>query len=92
MSVARVRLAALLEDWARDAEVVVSMLDAGTPPPGAPPFVDSVLVTDLAAHSHDVFGALGLVRDRDSAAVRVTVASYLAGLRYWQPRWRRWPS
>jgi hypothetical protein len=54
-----------------------------TPLPRQVPFADAILVTDLAVHTQDVRGALGVPGDRDSAGVGIALASCAAivGLR-----------
>jgi uncharacterized protein (TIGR03083 family) len=74
-------LAQLAAQWDHDTAVLVGP----DRPAGIPPFADSVLVTDLAVHTHDVHGALGTTGDRESAAVRIATSSYPAGLAWWQP-------
>jgi hypothetical protein len=48
--------------------------------PQAQPFLDVILVTDLAVHGQDVRNALNQPGDRDSAGVRIALASYAAAL------------
>jgi uncharacterized protein (TIGR03083 family) len=80
-----VGLQRIIADWDRDTAVLLDHVRGGARPAGVPKFVDALLVTDLAAHTHDIHGALGLDQDRDSAAVRIAVSFYLAGLKTWQP-------
>jgi len=80
-----VPLQTVIDAWGLDTEILLSALRGGATPEGVPPFVDAVLVTDLAVHSHDIYGALGTSGDRESAALRIAVASYLSGLQWWLP-------
>lgn len=71
----------LLAEWESAAEGVMPMLRGDVPwPEGVVPFAGHVLTTDIAVHQQDVYGALGLVRDRDSAPVRIAFATYAAGI------------
>lgn len=71
----------LLAEWESAAEAVMPMLRGDVPwPDGVVPFAGHVLTTDIAVHQQDVYGALGLVRDRDSAPVRIGFATYAAGI------------
>jgi hypothetical protein len=36
-------------------------------------------VTDLAVHQQDIYGALGIVKDRDAAPVGIAFATYAGG-------------
>ena len=47
-------------------------------PDGTLFFVDRVLVTDIGVHQQDIYGAAGVVRDRNSAPVKIGTSSYLA--------------
>jgi uncharacterized protein (TIGR03083 family) len=71
----------IVDEWADYAAVAVSIIKGETPPPpNALMFADRILVTDLAAHTHDVYGALGIVRDRDSAPVKIAASTYIGWL------------
>ncbi|MFN2587557.1 MAG: hypothetical protein ABR613_05520 [Actinomycetota bacterium] len=48
-------------------------------PEATVPFAGHVLVTDLAVHQHDVYGALGLAKDRDAAPIAIGFSVYAAG-------------
>lgn len=74
-------LAELLVEWESAAEAVMPMVRGDVPwPEGVVPFAAHVLTTDLAVHQQDVYGALGVVRDRDSVPVRIGFATYVAGI------------
>jgi uncharacterized protein (TIGR03083 family) len=67
--------------WEKDSTDLVSMIQGKTQlPEGAPPFPDRVLITDLAAHTQDIYGALGLQRDREGVPVKLGLSSYIATL------------
>ncbi|HEY3262860.1 MAG TPA: maleylpyruvate isomerase family mycothiol-dependent enzyme [Pseudonocardiaceae bacterium] len=69
----------LLAEWETSIPAVVGMLRGETAlPDKVPPYVGSIMVTDLGAHQLDIYGALGLVRDRDSAPVRIGISGYVA--------------
>lgn len=70
----------LLAEWEHGAAGVVPMLRGDVAwPDGVPPFAGHVLITDLAVHQQDVYGALGIVKDRDAAPVAIGFATYVAG-------------
>jgi uncharacterized protein (TIGR03083 family) len=69
----------LLDEWAFGTQELLPMLRGETArPEGIPQFADRVLVTDLGVHQQDINGALGLVRDRESSALRVGMSSLVA--------------
>jgi uncharacterized protein (TIGR03083 family) len=68
----------ILDEWEAASKTIVDMMRGHTPwPDGVPWFADRVLVTDLGVHQHDIYGALGIMRDRDAAPVRIGVAGYV---------------
>jgi uncharacterized protein (TIGR03083 family) len=70
----------LLDEWERAAEVVAPMMRGDVPWPGdVVPFAAHILVTDVGVHQQDVYGALGIVADRDSAPVRIGFSTYATG-------------
>jgi uncharacterized protein (TIGR03083 family) len=70
----------LLDEWEEAAAAVVPMISGTEPwPDDVIPFADRVLMTDLAVHQQDVYGALGIVGDRDAVPVRVAFSTYAAG-------------
>lgn len=73
----------ILAEWQGHLGVLLAMIRGERPFPREVPFADSILVTDLAVHTQDVRGALGVPGDRDSPGVGVALASYAAivGLR-----------
>lgn len=71
----------LLDQWEESAAVVTPMLAGEAPwPEDVVPFAGHVLTTDLAVHQQDVYGAMGVVRDRDAAPVRIGFATYRGGV------------
>jgi uncharacterized protein (TIGR03083 family) len=70
-----------LAEWAASAAALEPML-AGTnpPPPGAPAWLVSAPVADLAVHLHDVRGALHLPGDRDAPASTLGLRIYASWL------------
>ena len=69
--------AALAAEWARWAAVLEPMLVGTVPPPrGSPDWLLSAPVADLAAHLHDVRGALRLPGDRDAPATGLGLRIY----------------
>ena len=71
----------VLDEWEDAAAALAPMIRGDAPwPEGVLPFAAHVLVTDIGVHQQDVYGALGLVRDRDAAPVRIGVATYTAGI------------
>ena len=71
----------VLTEWEQRTPAVMAMLRGEQPLPSRlPPFVDRVLVTDVAVHEQDIYGALGLVRERDCSALRIGTSTYVAGI------------
>lgn len=74
-------LAGLLDEWEDTTAAIMPMIRGDAPwPDDVLPFADRVLTTDLAVHQQDVYGALGIVRGRDSVPVRIGLATYAAGV------------
>jgi uncharacterized protein (TIGR03083 family) len=68
----------LFKKWDEDAEVVASMMRGDKDWPDVMPwFADRVLLTDLAVHQQDIYGALGIERDRESPQVKIGLAGYI---------------
>jgi uncharacterized protein (TIGR03083 family) len=71
----------IVDEWSGYSAVAASIIKGETPsPPNALMFADRILVTDLAAHTHDVYGALGIARDRSSPAVKIAASTYIGWL------------
>lgn len=71
----------LLDDWENATGAVAPMMrgDAAWPE-GVMPYAGYVLTTDLAVHQQDIYGALGVVKDRDAAPIAIGFASYVGGV------------
>ena len=69
----------LLHEWGASGNDLAAMMRAEKPwPDDSLVFADRVLVTDAAVHQQDIFGALGIDRDRDSAPIKVALSGYIA--------------
>ena len=79
-------LSEVLEEWEKNAQLVEAMLRGDEEwPERIPGFVDRVLLTDLGVHQQDIYGALGIKRDREGALVRLGAAGYVALLGFRLP-------
>ena len=68
----------LLQEWKSSGSEVAAMMRGEKPwPEGNVPFADRVLLTDATVHQQDIFGALGIQRDRDSAAIKIGLSGYI---------------
>jgi len=70
----------ILDEWTSSLDSLLPMIRGEQPFPRPVPFGDAIVLTDLAVHAQDVRGALGRPGDRDSAGVRVALASYAGAL------------
>lgn len=71
----------VLQEWDRSSVTVERMMRGEEPwPDRVPIFTDRVLLTDLGVHEQDIYGALGIVRDRDNPLIRVATAGYVASI------------
>lgn len=71
----------VLAEWEQNSAPLVSMMNGTRPWEGnIPPFAGTILVTDLAVHQQDLYGAFGEERDRDAAPVRIATAGYVVGI------------
>ena len=69
----------VLKEWDDSAAKIISTMRGDGPmPEHVPPFADRVLLTDLAVHQQDIFGAFGIERARDAAPIRIAIAGYVA--------------
>jgi uncharacterized protein (TIGR03083 family) len=69
----------IVDEWEVSSKTIVDMMRGHTHwPEGVPTIADRVIITDLGVHQHDIYGALGLVRDRESPPVRIGAAGYVA--------------
>jgi uncharacterized protein (TIGR03083 family) len=68
----------VLAEWEEGSAAVTSMMRGETPWPGnIPAFADRVLLTDIGAHQQDIYGALGIERDREGPLVKMGTAGYV---------------
>lgn len=76
----------VLGEWEASGEVVAAMLRGDKPlPDNVPSFADRVLLTDLGVHQQDIYGALGIERDREGPLVKMGGAGYVAMLGFRLP-------
>jgi uncharacterized protein (TIGR03083 family) len=69
----------LLQEWKDSAVDLTAMMRGEKPwPEGLPTFADRVLLTDATVHQQDIFGALGLDRERESAPIKIGLGGYIA--------------
>jgi uncharacterized protein (TIGR03083 family) len=69
----------IIDEWEKSAAVLTQMMRGETSwPNDIPFFADRVLITDIGVHQHDIYGALGIARDREGPPVRIGVAGYIA--------------
>jgi len=69
----------VLKEWDENAARMVAMMRGDLSwPENVPPFADRVLLTDLAVHQQDIFGAFGIDRARDAAPIRIASSGYIA--------------
>ncbi len=73
-------LADVVAEWADHAAAIRPAL-ADPEAAGLPNYMPAIVVTDLAAHEHDLRHTLGRPGARDSAAVHVGLRSQVGGLR-----------
>ncbi|MEA2461029.1 MAG: hypothetical protein QOH90_1206 [Actinomycetota bacterium] len=71
-------LGEILAEWDESAKTVSSMMRGEQDwAEGMPWFADRVLLTDVAVHQQDIYGALGIEKDRESVQVKVGLAGYI---------------
>ena len=71
-------LEAILKEWEEAARPATAMMRGDQEwPDGVPPFADRILITDAAVHRQDIFGALGITKDRSDAAIRIALSGYI---------------
>lgn len=78
------RVEEVLAEWEEGSRALLEMMNGSRAwPEGIPDFTGTVVLTDLAVHQQDVYGAFGEVRDRDAPPIRIATAGYVAvmGLR-----------
>ncbi len=70
----------LLEEWESASAAIAPMMHGDVPwPEDVVPFAAHILTTDLGVHQQDVYGALGIVKDREGAPVRIGFTVYATG-------------
>ena len=68
----------IFDEWDASAEIVTAMMRKEKDwPDGLPWFTDRVLITDLAVHQQDIYGALGIQKDREAPPVKIGLAGYI---------------
>jgi uncharacterized protein (TIGR03083 family) len=71
----------VLDEWEAAAPALTSMIRGDTPwPNDVMPFAGHILLTDIGIHQQDIYGALGLRKDRDAAVIRIGVSTYVGGI------------
>ena len=71
----------LLTEWEEAGAAIMPMLAGDEPWPGdVLPIAGHILMTDLAVHQQDIHGALGLVKDREEAPIRIGFSVYTTGV------------
>lgn len=71
----------VLAEWETNSSDLLEMMSGARPwPENIPSFAGTIILTDLAVHQQDIYGAFGDERDRDAAAIRIATAGYVAGM------------
>jgi uncharacterized protein (TIGR03083 family) len=71
----------ILLEWKDTSQELVAMMNEEKPwPEGVPPFAAYILVVDIGVHQQDIFGTLGIEKNRDGAAVRIGLRTYTVGM------------
>ncbi len=74
-------LTEVLEEWERESKQLEEMMrDSDKAPEGVPFIAGNVLVTDIGVHQQDIYGALGIERDRDSAPIKIGSSGYVVSM------------
>ncbi|MBA2726412.1 MAG: maleylpyruvate isomerase family mycothiol-dependent enzyme [Actinobacteria bacterium] len=69
----------LLRELKDSGNVLAAMMRGEEPwPEDSFIFLDRVILTDAAVHQQDIFGALGIERARQSAAIKIGLSGYIA--------------
>jgi uncharacterized protein (TIGR03083 family) len=75
-------LEAVLAEWDGLVEQVLPMIRGEQPFPFAHPFLEHILVADLAMHAQDVRSTVGVPGDRESAGVGVALGAFTFALEF----------
>lgn len=71
----------VLNEWETVTATIAPMLRGDVPwADEVVPFGGHVMVRDLATHQQDIYGALGVERDRDGAPIRIGFATFVGGV------------
>lgn len=71
----------LLDEWENATAAVLPMIRGDMPwPQEVVSYAAYVLMTDLAVHQQDIYGALGLVKDRDEHPIAIAYSTFVAGV------------
>lgn len=71
----------LLQEWKRSGTELADMMRGEKPwPEGTVIFADRALLTDVAVHQQDIFGALGIERARDSVPIKIGLKAYIVAM------------
>ena len=71
----------LLDEWESATASIAPMIRGDVPwPDQVFPFAGYVLMTDLAIHQQDIYGALGVVKDREEAPISIGFSTYVSGI------------
>ena len=67
----------VLSEWEQRTALAMEMLRGEQPlPSGWPSFNNRVLISDIGVHEQDIYGAFGVVHERDCSAVRIGTSLY----------------
>jgi uncharacterized protein (TIGR03083 family) len=71
----------VLDEWETSTPAVTSMMRGDTPwPDDIMAFAGHILITDIGTHQQDIYGALGMKKDRDAPVIRVGVSTFIGGV------------
>jgi uncharacterized protein (TIGR03083 family) len=71
----------ILDEWERESKTLVAAIRGEQEwHADIPALAGNVLITDACVHEHDLYGALGLERERDSAPVKIGFTGYVVSM------------
>lgn len=70
----------ILNEWEMHTQELTAMMRGERPWRREIPYIDRILITDAAAHTHDSYGAFGIVRDREAPPVKIGLSTYIGGV------------